>query len=70
MSATVAFDLNGEERQAPAGTRLLDLLEGLGVDGARIALERNREVVPRSEHAGVVIEAGDEFEIVQFVGGG
>ena len=66
----MTFVLNGDEREAPAGTLLLDLLSELGVDAARIALERNRSVVPRAEHAAVVIEEGDEFEIVQFVGGG
>ena len=70
MSGTVAFSLNGESREAPAGTLLLDLLRELGVDAGRIALERNREVVPRAEHPEVRIEDGDEFEIVQFVGGG
>jgi thiamine biosynthesis protein ThiS len=70
MSAPVAFVLNGEAREAPAGTLLLELLRELGIDAGRIALERNREVVPRAEHPGVVIEDGDEFEIVQFVGGG
>jgi len=70
MSSQVSFVLNGETKKAPAGTLLLDLLGELGVDGQRIALERNRAVVPRSEHAALVIEEGDEFEIVQFVGGG
>ena len=70
MSATVSFVLNGDAHEAPAGTRLLELLRELGVDAGRIALERNREVVPRAEHAELVIEDGDEFEIVQFVGGG
>ncbi len=70
MSGHVDFVLNGEAREVSAGTLLLDLLGELGVDGQRIALERNREVVPRSEHGTLVIAQGDEFEIVQFVGGG
>lgn len=70
MSEPVTFRLNGEGKSAPAGTMLLELLQELGVDAARIALERNRRVVPRAEHAQVRIEDGDEFEIVQFVGGG
>lgn len=70
MSAAVSFVLNGDALEVPPGTLLLDLLSERGVDAARIALERNRAVVPRAEHAAVVIEEGDEFEIVQFVGGG
>ena len=64
------FFVNGEEHEAPAGSRLLAVLEELGVDVRRIAVERNREVVPRAEHGAVVVEEGDRFEIVQFVGGG
>ena len=67
---TVRYHLNGEEHEAPAGSRLLALLEELGVDARRIAVERNREVVPRAEHGSVIVEDGDRFEIVQFVGGG
>jgi thiamine biosynthesis protein ThiS len=69
-AASVHFTVNGEQREAPGGSRLLAVLEELGVDVRRIAVERNREVVPRAEHAALVIEDGDSFEIVQFVGGG
>jgi sulfur carrier protein len=62
--------VNGEAVEVPEGTALLDFLAGRGVDGRRVAVERNREVVPRSRQAGIVIEEGDVFEIVHFVGGG
>lgn len=70
MSGTVRFQVNGREHEAPSGSRLLAVLEELGVDARRIAVERNREVVPRAEHEALVVEDGDRYEIVQFVGGG
>ena len=68
--ALVEFRLNGESRRAARGAPLLDVLRDLGVDAERIALERNGEVVPRAEHAGLLIAEGDAYEVVQFVGGG
>lgn len=62
--------VNGERRTVPRGLTLSGLLEALGVDGRRVAVERNRRVVPRDEHDRVELEEGDEVEIVQFVGGG
>ena len=46
------------------------LLEALGVDARRVAVEHNRRVVPRGEYAAAMIDEGDEVEIVNFVGGG
>ena len=66
----VRIKLNGEGREVPAGTLLTALLESLSVDSRRIAVERNGEVVPRSQHAAVVVADGDSFEVVAFVGGG
>ena len=68
--AMVRFTLNGEVREAPAGTRLHEVLEFLGVDPRRIAVERNREVVPRDRRADIVVAEDDTFEVVHFVGGG
>lgn len=62
--------INGEPVEAPDGTALLALLRDRGVDAARIAVERNGEVVPRAMQAGIVIRDGDAFEVVAFVGGG
>jgi sulfur carrier protein len=62
--------INGEVREVPAGLTLTTLLEHLGLTDGPVAIERNREVVPRSEHAQVRLEADDVLEIVQFVGGG
>lgn len=45
-------------------------LASLGIDRRKVAVERNREIVPKSAFDRVVLTAGDELEIVQFVGGG
>ncbi|HVK73115.1 MAG TPA: sulfur carrier protein ThiS [Kofleriaceae bacterium] len=62
--------VNGEPRQVPGGTTVLGLIDVLGLGGRRVAVERNRTVVPRAQHAVVVLEAGDRLELVTFVGGG
>lgn len=68
--ARIAIRLNGEERQVAAGLSLAALARDLGFAPEKIAVERNREVVPRSTLDKVLVAAGDELEIVHFVGGG
>ncbi|WP_234028788.1 sulfur carrier protein ThiS [Pseudoblastomonas halimionae] len=65
----IDITLNGETKRVAPGT-VLGLLRELGLDPARVAVERNREIAPRSSHADTAIAAGDEIEIVHFVGGG
>ncbi len=62
--------LNGEARQVEDGTTLSALVLSLGGDPRGIAIERNLEIVPKAEHHDTVLAAGDQLEIVQFVGGG
>jgi len=66
--------LNGEPLQIAAGTTVAMLVQRLteetGRDPRGIAVERNREIVPKSEHALTVLAEGDQIELVQFVGGG
>lgn len=62
--------LNGEAREIDAGMSLTQLVVSLGGDASRIAIERNREIVPKSAHATTLLEDGDQLEVVQFVGGG
>lgn len=62
--------VNGEARDVPAGTTIDSLLASLGIDRRRIAVERNREIVPRAEHAATPLAEGDRVEIVTMVGGG
>lgn len=47
-----------------------DLLRDLGLDAGRVAIERNMEILPRPKWTETKVEAGDRYEIVQFVGGG
>lgn len=62
--------VNGAERELPTGTTVAELLVVLGVEGGRVAVERNHDVVPRKDHALVTLVAGDRLEVVAFVGGG
>lgn len=61
--------VNGEPRSVEAGTTVADLLAELELSG-RVAVERNREVVPRDRHDRVELGPGDRLEVVTFVGGG
>ncbi len=62
--------VNGEPRQVTGPTALPDLLVQLGVRADRVAVELNRAVVPRAQHAQTMVKDGDVVEIVTFVGGG
>ncbi|MEI2418365.1 sulfur carrier protein ThiS [Orrella sp. JC864] len=62
--------LNGESRELPAGTTVAALLQELGYAGKRLAVERNGEIVPKSQHAQAELAEGDQLEIVVAVGGG
>jgi thiamine biosynthesis protein ThiS len=62
--------VNGEEREVPERLTVAALLEHLGIQAARVAIERNREILPRPAWETTAVEAGDRFEIVHFVGGG
>ncbi len=61
--------INGEEREL-AVQNVAELVAALGVDLRKAALERNRELLPKSRHAETALTPGDEIEIVQFIGGG
>ncbi|MBM4243608.1 MAG: sulfur carrier protein ThiS [Deltaproteobacteria bacterium] len=62
--------LNGEPRDVGDGISITDLLNELGLGERRVAVERNRDIVPRTEYGTTRLAAGDELEVVQFVGGG
>ncbi len=68
--ASFEIHVNGEPRQVAAGATITTLLAELGIERGRVAVERNREVVPRADHATTALAAGDVLEIVHFVGGG
>ena len=62
--------VNGEPRTVPGGTTVAGLLRLLAIEGGRVAVERNLDVVPRSTWAEAALADGDQVEIVTFVGGG
>jgi sulfur carrier protein len=62
--------VNGDAREVPSGITVRGLVEHLGLTDGPVAVERNREVVPRAEHPSTELQAGDVLEIVHFVGGG
>ena len=70
MSESIQVVINGETRTVVQGTTVAALIGELGLGDRRVAVERNREVVPRAEHATTVLLAGDRLELVTFVGGG
>ncbi|TMJ19466.1 MAG: sulfur carrier protein ThiS [Alphaproteobacteria bacterium] len=70
MDETVSIRVNGAHRRVAAGISVADLALELGLEPAKVAVERNLEIVPRSALSQVRVEDGDDFEIVTFVGGG
>jgi sulfur carrier protein len=62
--------VNGERRNFPPETTLLDIVHALDLEPERVALELNRAIVKRALWSGTLVEGGAEIEIVQFVGGG
>ena len=62
--------VNGEARAAAPGTTVSGLLAAMGLDPARVAVERNQDVVPRRTWTEATLADGDRIEIVAFVGGG
>ena len=62
--------LNGEERALDSVKSLTGLVESLGLDVRKVAVERNLEIVPRSAYGATNLTDGDRIEIVHFIGGG
>ena len=62
--------VNGEPREVPTGTTVAGLLAQLKMQPRLVAVERNRDLVPRGQHADCKLEEGDRIEIVTLVGGG
>jgi thiamine biosynthesis protein ThiS len=70
LDGSVGIRVNGEHRRVPGGVSITEMLNEIGIDPAKVAVERNLEIVPRSSLAEVCVEDGDDYEIVHFVGGG
>lgn len=62
--------INGEEKSFESISNVLGLVEALGIKADRVAVELNREIVPRANWESAGIKDGDKLEIVHFVGGG
>ena len=69
MSDNIAIQLNGEQRSVAAQS-LADLVTELGLEQRMIAIERNLEVVPKSEYDATRLQEGDRIELVHMIGGG
>lgn len=67
---TVRVTVNGSERELPAGRTIAQALELLGLDPRLVVVEHNRVILPRERVGEVEVRAGDNLEIVHFVGGG
>jgi thiazole synthase len=67
---TLCLTVNGKAQTAPAGTTVAGLLALMGIDPARVAIERNEDVVPRKTWTEAPVADGDKIEIVAFIGGG
>ena len=70
MSTCVQIRLNGEDQSVAEGVSVSDLLTELGLGGRRVAVELNRDILPRDRYPTTMLAAGDVVEVVQFVGGG
>jgi sulfur carrier protein len=66
----VKLTVNGEAKSVPEGFTLAQLVRELGLERNPIAIELNREVVPRDRHGKTRLAEGDRLEIVTLVGGG
>jgi thiamine biosynthesis protein ThiS len=70
MSGELRITVNGEVLTVPMGTSVAGLLERLGVATPRVAVERNRDIVPKASYRETELVEGDVFEVVELVGGG
>jgi thiamine biosynthesis protein ThiS len=67
---TIGIVLNGEARRVPAGLDVAGLLKFLEIDGGRVAVELNREIVRKPDWESAAVAEGATVEVVWFVGGG
>jgi thiamine biosynthesis protein ThiS len=70
LETRLRLTVNGEPQRMAEGATVAILLERLGLAARKVAVERNREIVPRSEYATTSLAEGDALEVVHFIGGG
>jgi thiamine biosynthesis protein ThiS len=66
----ITIAVNGEPREIAAGSNVAEMLEQLGVDSQRVAVELNRVIARKPDWTSTIVESGAQVEIVEFVGGG
>lgn len=66
----LSIRVNGEERRIAEGSTVGDLLAQLGLHPGMVVVEQNREILRRDAVPSTPVRAGDQFELVHFVGGG
>ena len=64
------LQINGKPEQLPPGSSVAQLITALQLEGKRVAIELNGEIVPKSRHAATALKDGDKLEVVVAVGGG
>lgn len=62
--------VNGENRECPQGSTLLDLVQQVGLVPEKVVAEHNRVIVRAADFAAITMKDNDEVELLQFVGGG
>ncbi len=66
----ISVEVNGQRREIPAGLNIRTLLDFLGIDAQRVAVELNRSIIRKTEWEATLLAANDQIEVVMFVGGG
>ena len=67
---TIHIFINGKKNLVNINTKLDDLLTNLKIDISAVAIEINKEVVPKSQYGETRLNTNDKIEVVQFIGGG
>lgn len=62
--------VNGDAMELPTGATIATLIENMSLEGKRLAVEVNEDIVPRSQHAEFTLSEGDRVEVVHAIGGG
>ena len=70
MTGEIEIQVNGEPARIADGASIADLVASKGLRTDQVAVEVNKELVPRAQHGGTALGAGDRVEIVTLVGGG
>ena len=70
MTNAILIQVNGENRETSTGTTVRTLLDQLGLNAGRVAIEYNLRILPKTKWEETHVAPGDRLEIVQLVGGG